>query len=137
MEMELPITPMPTPNTAYTEASIANMSLNVSSSYDIIFFNELCNTWSLSALYAKPIISIEIKPATTPIIIPSTINGQRIKLFVAPTYFIIDISFLLACTVSFIVFDIINVDINTSNTIITILVILTPFARLTNFCIVS
>ena len=31
-----------------------------------------------------------------PIIIPSTMNGQRINEFVAPTYFIIDISFLLA-----------------------------------------
>ncbi len=42
-------------------------------------------------------------------------NGHLIKLSVAPTYFIIDISFLLACTVSFIVFAIINIDINTNN----------------------
>ena len=31
-----------------------------------------------------------------PIITPSIMNGARMKLFVAPTYFIIDISFLLA-----------------------------------------
>lgn len=47
-------------------------------------------------------------PERSPMIIPSTINGHLIKLFVAPTYFIIEISFLLAYTVSFIVFEIIN-----------------------------
>ena len=41
---------------------------------------------------------------------PSTTNGHLIKLFVAPTYFIIDISFLLACTVNLIVFAIINTE---------------------------
>ena len=38
----------------------------------------------------------DIAPEITPIIIPSTINGHLIKLFVAPTYFIIEISLLLA-----------------------------------------
>ena len=67
--------------------------------------------------------------AITPIIIPSTINGQRIKLFVAPTYFIIDISFLLACTVNFIVFEIMKIEITTNNINITPVIILIAFAK--------
>lgn len=47
---------------------------------------------------------------------------------VAPTYFIIDISFLLACTVSFIVFVIINIEISTNKTRITIDAVFIPFA---------
>ena len=60
-------------------------------------------------IYSPEIITRDIMPERSPIIIPSTIKGHLIKLFVAPTYFIIDISFLLAYTVSFIVFEIINI----------------------------
>ena len=62
----------------------------------------------LIGIYIIEIIAIDNAPDINPIIIPSTINGHLIKAFVAPTYFIIEISFLLAYTVSFIVFEIIN-----------------------------
>ena len=51
-------------------------------------------------------------------------------MFVAPTYFIIDISFLLACTVNFIVFDIINIEITINNNKITPVTTFIPFAKL-------
>jgi hypothetical protein len=41
----------------------------------------------------------------TPKIIPSKINGHRMKSSVAPTYFIMAISFFRAITVSFTVLD--------------------------------
>ena len=57
-------------------------------------------------LYITPTIPNEIILDANPIIIPSIIKGVLIKPFVAPTYFIIEISFLLACTVNFIVLDV-------------------------------
>ena len=69
--------------------------------------------------YNVAIIPNDIAPEIKPIIIPSTANGHLIKPFVAPTYFIIEISFLLAYTVSFIIFDIINTLTATSTVIIT------------------
>ena len=91
----------------------------------------------LSLIHIFPKIIIDIAPDIIPIIIPSTIKGHLIKLFVAPTYFIIDISFLLACTVSFIVFDIINIEIIINIASITPVIILIPFAKLINVVTVS
>ena len=62
-------------------------------------------------LYPPPINKIDIILEINPITIPSIMNGVLINPLVAPTYFIIEISFLLACTVSFIVFEIINSEI--------------------------
>ena len=84
-------------------------------------------------LYPPPTSNIDITPAINPIIIPSIINGVLIKLFVAPTYFIIEISFLLACTVNFIVFEIIKTDIATNTIKIASVVILIHFAIEFNF----
>ena len=49
-------------------------------------------------------------PAAIPVIIPSTKNGIRINVLVAPTYFIMLISFLLANTLALVVFEIITID---------------------------
>ena len=87
--------------------------------------------------YYDDIINSDIIPAITPIVIPSTINGHLINPLVAPTYFIIEISFLLACTVNLIVFVIINTDIKTNSISITALAILTPFAIFISLFIVS
>ena len=81
-------------------------------------------------VYTPPISATDSKPETIPIIIPSTKNGHLIKLFVAPTYFIIEISFLLECTANFIVFVIIDTDIIINNINIPPVTILTPLARL-------
>ena len=75
-----------------------------------------------NTLQISDIINKVINAANIPIIIPSTTNGHLIKLFVAPTYFIIEISFLLAKTVSLIVFAIIVIAIN--NKIINIFLLL-------------
>ena len=64
-------------------------------------------------------------------------NGHLMKPFVAPTYFIIEISFLLACTVSFIVFAIIKIEITTNKINITPVTILIPFAKLIKVVTVS
>ena len=72
--------------------------------------------FDIVALYTISTIPSVINAEITPIIIPSIINGPLIKPFVAPTYFIIDISFLLAYTVSFIVYEIIKIEIIISNT---------------------
>ena len=72
-----------------------------------------------------------------PITIPSTINGALMKLFVAPTYFMIEISLLLAWTVNFIVLLIIIVEITISNAPIEKNAIRIPFFTLFNPVIVS
>src|SRR5699024_8556309 len=53
----------------------------------------------------------------SPIVKPSTINGNFMKLSLPPTYLIISISSFLLYTLVFIVFDIITKQINIKNTI--------------------
>ena len=55
-----------------------------------------------------------------PIIIPSTRKGPLMNQFVAPTYFIIEISRALAKTVSLIIFETTMTEIRIRNTIIAI-----------------
>ena len=115
IDLVLPNIPIPIPNIKYTVTNKLNISENLTNSNPI-----LCNVtefiiWDINTLYAPPTSKIVNAPDIIPIIIPSIINGNLIKLFVAPTYFIIDISLLLAYTVSFIVFDIITTEITINN----------------------
>lgn len=137
IEITLPRTPIPIPSIRYTTIIDTSISCNVTRCTFIICMKLAFTICSAIKLYTPPTIAIDIKLDIRPIIIPSTINGQRINPFVAPTYFIIDISFLLACTVSFIVFEIINIDIIISNSKITPVTILIPFAKSNNVDTVS
>ena len=125
------------PNTKYTINKVWNNSGKVSNGiFSLLFIND-CSICVITALYENAKINNEIRTDISPINIPSTINGHLINPFVAPTYFIIDISFLLACTVNFIVFEIINIDTNINITNITPEIVFTPFAILINALIVS
>ena len=104
------------PNTKYTINKVWNNSGKVSNGiFSLLFIND-CSICVITALYENAKINNEIRTDISPINIPSTINGHLIKPLVAPTYFIIEISFLLACTVSLIVFVMINIEINTNIT---------------------
>ena len=87
--------------------------------------------------YTGPTIANIITADIIPIITPSTINGPLINPFVAPTYFIIEISLLRAYTVSFIVYAIINTDITININNNTNVAIWIPFATLAKLDIVS
>ena len=73
-----------------------------------IIFNEF--TMLKSKLYPPIITPIEITEPMMPIAIPSIINGHLINQSVAPTNFIILISLRRVNTVSFMVFDMINIE---------------------------
>ena len=136
IEIILPNAPIPVPKIKYTVIISPNISEKVSKLNPIFENTSEDVICPISELYAIPSNNTEISAATTPIIIPSTINGHLMKPFVAPTYFIIEISFLLACTVSFIVFAIMNTDITISSTSITAETILTPFVTFISASIV-
>ena len=96
MDFVLPIIPIPSPKTKYTITIKLNISLN-SKSFNLKLARKLINAiFLLTIIYNPDTNASETIPEESPIIIPSTINGHLIKLFVAPTYFMIDISFLLA-----------------------------------------
>ena len=96
IDIVLPKAPIPIPSTKYTITSNVDISAKLSNGIPIFASTAEFPSLLIIKLYAYPRTAREIIAAIIPMIIPSIMNGHLIKLSVAPTYFIIDISFLLA-----------------------------------------
>ena len=115
MEIILPQAPMLTPSAKKIQAK-----LYIRNSAGTIGVESKENIWSpiasTSLVYIKADMPTDIPEAMIPIIMPSHKNGPLINQLVAPTYFIIFISFALLNTVNFIVLDTTTIDTIIRNT---------------------